>query len=131
MERLIVSTPQRECMADVTVEVRALAQARGWRDGVLTLFCPHTTCGITVNEGFDPDVARDMTEFFRRLIPRSASFRHAEGNSDAHIKASVVGASIQVLVEEGRLLLGTWQAIWLFEGDGPRRRELWLKWQGD
>jgi len=131
MERLIVSTPQRECMADVTAEVRALAQARGWRDGVLTLFCPHTTCGITVNEGFDPDVARDMTEFFRRLIPRSASFRHAEGNSDAHIKASVVGASIQVLVEEGRLLLGTWQAIWLFEGDGPRRRELWLKWQGD
>ena len=105
MERLIVSTPQRECMADVTAEVRALAQARGWRDGVLTLFCPHTTCGITVNEGFDPDVARDMTEFFRRLIPRSASFRHAEGNSDAHIKASVVGASIQVLVEEGRLLL--------------------------
>ena len=131
MERLIVSTPQRECMADVTAEVRALAQTRGWRDGVLTLFCPHTTCGITVNEGFDPDVARDMTEFFRRLIPRSASFRHAEGNSDAHIKASVVGASIQVLVEEGRLLLGTWQAIWLFEGDGPRRRELWLKWQGD
>ena len=131
MERLIVSTPQRECMTDVTAEVRALAQARGWRDGVLTLFCPHTTCGITVNEGFDPDVARDMTEFFRRLIPCSASFRHAEGNSDAHIKASVVGASIQVLVEEGRLLLGTWQAIWLFEGDGPRRRELWLKWLGD
>ena len=131
MERLFVSTPQRECMADVTAEVRALAQARGWRDGVLTLFCPHTTCGITINEGFDPDVARDMTEFFCRLIPCSASFRHAEGNSDAHIKASVVGASIQVLVEEGRLLLGTWQAIWLFEGDGPRRRELWLKWQGD
>ncbi len=118
-------------MVNVTEEIRSLAGRCGWKNGVLTIFCPHTTCGVFVNEGFDPDVARDMTEFFCRLIPRSASFRHAEGNSDAHIKAAVIGASVQILMEEGRLLLGTWQALWFFEGDGPRRRELWLKWQGD
>ncbi len=131
MERLIIHTEQRECMVDVTDRVRALAEARRWKDGVLTLFCPHTTCGVTVNEGFDPDVAADMTAFFRRLIPRDPAFRHGEGNSDAHIKTSVIGSSSQLFIEEGRLLLGTWQAIWLFEGDGPRRRELWLKWMGN
>ncbi len=131
MERLLVSSAQRECMINVTAQVNALAAARRWKNGVLTIFCPHTTCGITVNEGFDPDVALDMTAFFRRLIPKDPSFRHGEGNSDAHIKASVIGSSVQVLIEEGRLLLGTWQAIWLFEGDGPRKRELWIKWQGD
>ncbi len=131
MERVSVETSRREEMVDVTGHVRRIVRERGWQDGILTVFCPHTTCGITVNEGYDPDVARDMTGFFRGLVPGSRAFRHAEGNSDAHIKASLMGASVQILVEGGSLLLGTWQAVWLFEGDGPRRRELWLKWMGD
>ena len=131
MERISVETSHREEMVDVTGHVRRVIREQGWRDGVLTVFCPHTTCGITVNEGYDPDVAWDMTVFFRGLVPGSRTFRHAEGNSDAHIKASLTGASLQLLVEGGSLLLGTWQAVWLFEGDGPRRRELWLKWTGD
>ena len=131
MERLIITTAQRESMVDVTSQIRLLAKDKGWNDGIITVFCPHTTCGITINEGFDPDVAHDITAFFRALVPQSPAFRHAEGNADAHIKASLFGSSIQVLVESGKILLGRWQAVWLFEGDGPRQRELWIKWLGN
>jgi len=128
MEKLFFSTRCREGMTDVTDDLRSAVTDHGWSNGVLTVFCPHTTCGITINEGFDPDVALDMTSFFRAHVPADAGFRHAEGNSDAHIKASLIGSSVQVIVEKGHLLLGTWQAVWLFEGDGPRDRQLWLKW---
>lgn len=131
MERLSLSTRSREEMRDITGEIRAAVAGHGWKDGVLTVFCPHTTCGITINEGFDPDVARDMTAFFRRLVPQDPSFRHAEGNADAHIKASLLGSSVQIIVERGTLMLGTWQVVWLFDGDGPRTRQVWLKWQAD
>ncbi len=131
MEKLTVSTHAREEMLNITGKLHDVVRSQGWKDGVLTIFCPHTTCGITVNEGFDPDVPLDMTDFFRGLVPQSPDFRHGEGNSDAHIKASLLGASLQLIVEEGKILLGTWQAIWLFDGDGPRTRQLWLKWQGE
>ena len=107
---------------------RLWSDPANWQDGVLVVFCPHTTCGITINEGFDPDVARDMTHFFHEHIPQHGNFRHAEGNSDAHIKAGLFGASAHIIVEQGKLQLGTWQAVWLFEGDGPRKRQVWLKW---
>ncbi len=128
MEKLSVSTHAREEMLNVTDMLRDAVARRGWRDGALVVFCPHTTCGLTVNEGFDPDVAYDMTRFFHDLAPKDSGFRHAEGNADAHIKASVFGSSVQLIVEEGQLMLGVWQAVWLFEGDGPRTRQLWLKW---
>ena len=128
MEKLTLSTRVREEMLNVTDALRRAVEEHGWKDGVLVVFCPHTTCGLTVNEGFDPDVALDMTRFFHEQIPQSYGFRHVEGNADAHIKASLFGSSVSLIVENGRLLLGTWQAVWLFEGDGPRRRELWLKW---
>lgn len=131
MEKLPIPTHAREEMLNVTDKLRETVQSQGWKDGVLTVFCPHTTCGLTVNEGFDPDVPQDMTDFFRRLVPQSPNFRHTEGNSDAHIKASMLGSSVQLIVEEGKILLGTWQAVWLFDGDGPRTRQLWLKWQGE
>ncbi len=131
MERIAIATSRREEMIDVTRQIRRIAGDCCWKNGVLTVFCPHTTCGITINEGFDPDVALDMTAFMSELIPRREFFRHAEGNSDAHIKASMIGSSIQLLIEDGQILLGTWQALWLYEGDGPRRRELWLKWMGE
>ncbi len=128
MEKLTLSTRRREEMKNVTDALRLAVEEHGWKDGGLVVFCPHTTCGLTINEGFDPDVALDMTTFFHDRIPQNAGFRHAEGNADAHIKASLFGSSVSILVEDGRLQLGTWQAVWLFEGDGPRRRELWLKW---
>lgn len=128
MKTLPLRTHAREEMTNVTDLVRSAVRENGWHDGVLVVFCPHTTCGLTVNEGFDPDVARDMTRFLHERIPQQYPFRHAEGNADAHIKASLFGSSVQLIVEEGRLMLGTWQAVWLFEGDGPRERQLWLKW---
>lgn len=128
MERLHVHTRCREQMLDITSAVRQAVRSAGWQCGVLTLFCPHTTCALTINEGFDPDVARDMTSFFKKLVPQHAGFLHVEGNADAHIKASMLGSSVQIIVEDGDIQLGTWQAVWLFEGDGPRSREIWMKW---
>lgn len=128
MEKLFVSTRTREEMLNITAALRRAVAEHGWQDGVLVVFCPHTTCGLTINEGFDPDVAGDMTRFFHARIPQDEGFRHSEGNADAHIKASLFGSSLQLLVEGGEMLLGTWQAVWLFEGDGPRSRQLWLKW---
>ena len=128
MERLSITTRTREEMKNVTAILREAVTRHQWQDGVLVVFCPHTTCGLTVNEGFDPDVARDMTYFLHERVPQDAGFRHAEGNADAHIKASLFGSSVQLIVEHGEIRLGTWQAVWLFEGDGPRTRQLWLQW---
>lgn len=132
MQTLWLDTRARCEMRDITPELRALvermARERGRRHGALALFCPHTTCGLTVNEGADPDVRRDMLAFFSRLAPEHGEYHHAEGNSDAHIKASLHGPSLLLLVEDGQLRLGTWQAVYLCEGDGPRRRSLWLQW---
>ena len=125
---LRLRTDRREAMIDVTALLREAVAENGWHDGVLVVFCPHTTCGLTVNEGFDPDVAGDMTRFLHERIPQQYPFRHAEGNADAHIKASFFGSSVMLIVENGELQLGTWQAVWLFEGDGPRERSLCLKW---
>ena len=105
-----------------------MIREKGWRHGVAALFCPHTTCGLTINEGADPDVRRDMTAFFSRLIPYRGEWRHGEGNSDAHIKASLMGPSLFVIVEDGEPRLGTWQSVYLYEGDGPRSRSIWVQW---
>ena len=132
MQTLALNTRARCEMRDITPELRAfterMARERGWRRGARALFCPHTTCGLTVIEGADPDVRRDMLAFFSRLAPEHGEYHHAEGNSDAHIKASLHGPSLLLLVEDGQLRLGTWQAVYLCEGDGPRRRSLWLQW---
>ncbi len=90
------------------------------------VFVPHTTAGVTVNEGADPSVARDIVEGLARLIPCEAGYHHAEGNSDAHIKTSLMGSQVAVPVEQGRLRLGTWQSIYLAEFDGPRTRKVWI-----
>ena len=128
MHTLRISTTARSQMRDITSQVRDLVRAGGWGSGALALFCPHTTCALTINEGADPDVAADMTRFFNGLVPKNGDFRHAEGNSDAHIKTSLLGPSLLVLVEGGKLMLGTWQSIYLFEGDGPRERQVWAQW---
>ncbi len=123
---LQLKTTERTELKPVTGMIEDHARRHGWMDGVITLFVPHTTSGITINENADPDVASDMKMFFDELVPRSASFRHSEGNSDAHIKASLTGSSLQVIVRGGRLWLGTWQGIYFCEFDGPRTRKLCL-----
>ncbi len=127
MESLPIKTPSRCAMLDISHDVQRLVHAKGWRKGALLLYSPHTTCGLTVNEGADPDVVRDMTSFFSKLIPQDAAFRHAEGNSDAHIKTSLFGPSLMLIVEDGHVQLGTWQHIYLCECDGPRNRKLWVQ----
>ena len=130
--RLDVGTRGREELVDVTAIVSAAVSETGIQSGVVTLFVPHTTAAITINENADPDVVADMLRGLHELIPQhNALFRHAEGNSDAHIKTSLVGSSVQVLVEGGRLVLGTWQAIYFCEFDGPRSRKLWVKIAAD
>ncbi len=128
METLRVRTTAHEEMADVTAEIQGIIRARAWKNGAMLVFCPHTTGAVTINEGADPDVVRDMLVNLRGLIPRTGDYRHAEGNSDAHIKCSLVGPSVLVPVEAGRLALGTWQKIYFCEFDGPRERSLWLTW---
>jgi secondary thiamine-phosphate synthase enzyme len=104
----------------------AVAESAPELTGVVSVFVPHTTAGVTINEGADPSVARDIVEGLARLVPRDAGYRHAEGNSDAHIKTSLIGNQVTVPVERGRLRLGTWQSIYLAEFDGPRTRTVWI-----
>lgn len=124
---LQLQTTRKNELLPVTTQVAELVRSNGWQDGVLTLFVPHTTAGITINENADPDVARDMLWFTEQLVPDLPGFRHAEGNSAAHIKASLFGSSVQVIVRRGALWLGTWQGIYFCEFDGPRQRQLLLK----
>ena len=100
-------------------------------NGVCRLYVPHTTAGLTINEGDDPDVARDIEGTLDRLVPRDAAYKHYEGNADSHVKSTLVGVSQTVLIEAGRLALGRWQAIFFCEFDGPRSREVHLKIQAD
>jgi len=123
---LSIPTGKRTQFRSITQAVADLVKQKGWLDGVLTVFIPHTTAGITINENADPDVARDMEWFSDELVPQSRNFRHSEGNSDAHIKASFYGSSVQVIVRGGRLWLGVWQGIYVCEFDGPRDRKVYL-----
>ena len=120
-------TERRTELKMITREIEALLRESGVRDGVCHLYVPHTTAGVIVNEGYDPDVARDMEGALDRLVPDSPQFRHGEGNSDSHIKTALVGSSETVFVENGKLALGRWQQIFFAEFDGPRARELHVK----
>jgi secondary thiamine-phosphate synthase enzyme len=123
-ERLQLRSTAREQLIDITDEVRALVRRSGVSDGVLHMWSMHTTCALTVNEGFDPDVVSDVVAFMRRLVPRESGFLHAEGNSDSHLKVALFGPGLTLLVEEGEPLLGRWQRIFLCEWDGPRPRSI-------
>ncbi len=123
---ITVSTKRRSQFISITDRIAGLVGTNNWQDGIVTIFVPHTTAGVTINENADPDVARDMEWFSDELVPQSSRFRHSEGNSDAHIKASFYGSSVQVIVRNGRLWLGTWQGIYFCEFDGPRERKVYL-----
>ncbi|HEX8959653.1 MAG TPA: secondary thiamine-phosphate synthase enzyme YjbQ [Solirubrobacterales bacterium] len=122
-----VGTAERACMIDVTPQVRRAIKDSGVRAGVCNVFVPHTTAGVIVNEGADPAVVDDLVGHFERAVPWGAAYQHREGNSASHIKAAILGQAATVFVEDGDLALGTWQAIFLCEFDGPRQREVWVK----
>lgn len=113
-------------MVDITDVVREHVSRSHVRDGTAHLWSMHTTCALTVNEGFDPDVVSDIVSFMRRLVPQDAAFSHAEANSDSHIKTSFFGPGLTLLIEDGELLLGRWQRVFLCEWDGPRARTIAL-----
>jgi secondary thiamine-phosphate synthase enzyme len=126
MHTITVSSSSREQMLDITADVEAMLHREAERKvGVCVLFVQHTTCALTVNENADPDVQSDMLGFLRRLIPQhEPHFKHGEENSDAHIKSSLVGSSVTIPFEDGKLVLGRWQAVYLCEFDGPRQRKV-------
>lgn len=128
MERMKVITSTRNEMVDILNQAQtALDKLAGESNsGVLIVYCPHTTAAITVNENYDPDVKRDILAKLETDIPKDGDYRHAEGNSDSHVKSSLVGVSETLIVEDGKIQLGRWQGLMFCEFDGPRTREVWL-----
>jgi secondary thiamine-phosphate synthase enzyme len=127
MKTIHIKTKRRTQLVDITNEVQAVVRASGIRSGTCLLYVPHTTAGILINEHADPDVASDAEGSLDRLIPFEGPYRHAEGNSDSHVKTMLTGMNQFVFVQEGKLALGRWQGIFLAEFDGPRERQLYIK----
>jgi secondary thiamine-phosphate synthase enzyme len=119
-----VQTHERSVFVDITSQVAGAAASSGVRDGVVVVYVPHTTAGVTINENADPSVRVDMRAALDRLVPESPLFTHLEGNADAHVKASLIGSSVMVPLQDGNLQLGTWQGVYFAEFDGPRRRRV-------
>jgi len=127
MVHIDVRTRNRVEMVDITSEVQAVVKDSGVTDGVCHVYVPHTTAGVCINEGADPSVSRDIEKSLSKLIPHTGDYKHLEGNSDAHIKTALVGSSETIFIENGRLVLGTWQAVYFCEFDGPRSRKVLVK----
>ena len=127
MKRIQVRTSKATEMVDITEKVERAISEEEIAEGVCYLFVPHTTAGITINEGADPSVRQDILKELDQVIPQEDDYRHTEGNAAAHIKASLVGSSVVVFLQGGKLCLGTWQSLYLCEFDGPRRREIWMR----
>ena len=127
MKQFSVKTQARSQMIDITTQIRSILKECRTENGICIIFVPHTTAAVTINENADPDVPRDILTQLDKTIPQQGNYLHSEGNSAAHIKASIFGASETVLVERGELVLGTWQSIFFCEFDGPRTRQVLVK----
>jgi len=127
MQTIRITTNKRAEFVDITKDVGKLLSRTKIDSGLCVIFCPHTTAGLTINENADPSVKKDIINHLEKLIPEGRGYSHLEGNSDSHIKASILGSSLNIIVEDGRLVLGTWQGIYFCEFDGPRSREVYLK----
>ncbi len=125
IKQITIKTSKRSEFIDITARIQELVEDVS--EGVVTVFVPHTTTGITINENADPDVPRDILKKLGELIPQRDNYSHMEGNSDAHIKASLFGSSVRVIVKDRQLLLGTWQSIFFCEFDGPRTRKFYVQ----
>ena len=131
MKELDVKTSTHTEFVEITERVQRVVDESGVKDGVCVCFVPHTTAGITINENADPDVGADMIYALERVVPwKSPQYRHAEGNTAAHVKSSLVGHSVTLMVQSGRIQLGTWQGVYLCEFDGPRTRKVWVSIMG-
>ncbi len=132
MKAMAVSTQRRTEFVEITAEVRRVVKEAGLKSGICVVYCPHTTAGLTIQENADPDVVRDMLLWLNDRVPKDVpGFRHAEGNSDSHIKSSLIGTSVTLLVEGGDLVFGTWQGIYFCEFDGPRKRTVMVQTIGN
>ena len=131
MKTISVKTHAQTEMLDITGQIQEVIAAEGFQNGICMLYVPHTTAGITINESADPAVRQDILMVLNQTVPWKADYRHMEGNSPAHVKSSLMGASQLVAVENGRMVLGTWQGIFFCEFDGPRTRKLLLKFMVD
>ena len=127
MYKINVKTGNRTELLDITRQIQDEVSKSGVKNGICVIFCPHTTAGLTINENADPNVGKDILTSLNKLIPKKGDYLHSEGNSDGHIKAAFFGSSLNVIVESGKLALGTWQGIYFCENDGPRQREVWVK----
>lgn len=127
MIRIDVRTMKHTQMLDITGEVQRAVTQSGVRDGICMVFVPHTTAAVTINENADPDVVRDFTTEINKIVPWEDGYHHMEGNSAAHLKSSMIGFSEHIIIEDGRLVLGTWQGIYFCEYDGPRSRKVFVK----
>ena len=126
MIELKVKSTKRNEMIDITSEIQHIVSQENVSLGQVVVYNPHTTAGITINEGADPSVQKDIINTLNQIIPNNGNYLHLEGNSDAHIKASLIGSSVTVLIENNKLVLGTWQHIFFYEGDGPRSRKVFI-----
>ncbi len=127
MKAIRITTKKREEFIDITKDVDNILSQIKIGSGFCIVFCPHTTAALTINENADPSVRRDIINHLGKLIPEGKGYSHLEGNSDSHIKASILGSSLNIIVEDGRLVLGTWQGIYFCEFDGPRSREVYIR----
>jgi secondary thiamine-phosphate synthase enzyme len=127
MKVISIRTNKRNEMIDITEEVRRLVRESGVKEGICVLFCPHTTAGLTINENADPSVRLDISDHLSDLVPERKIYKHLEGNADSHIKSVLVGQSISLIIENGDIVLGTWQGVFFCEFDGPRNRKILVK----
>ncbi|MEI7475059.1 MAG: secondary thiamine-phosphate synthase enzyme YjbQ [bacterium] len=127
MEKINIKSKKKNELIEITSELKTFIESKNIKEGICVIFCPHTTAGITINEAFDPSVKTDIIYSMNKISPDYPEFRHAEGNSDAHVKSSLFGPSLTLIISEGKLALGTWQGIYFTEFDGPRSREVWIK----
>lgn len=127
MKNFSIQTRSRTDFIKIDRKIAEIIAESGLMEGVATIFVPHTTAGVTINENADPDVMADMELVLDRMAPWAGGYSHAEGNTAAHVKASMMGSSVQVIVSGGKLQLGTWQSLYFCEFDGPRTRQVWIK----
>ncbi|MFY9397140.1 MAG: secondary thiamine-phosphate synthase enzyme YjbQ [Desulfomonilia bacterium] len=127
IKRFEIKTTTRVQLVDITPHIKSILKSEEVSSGIVLIYVPHTTCGITINENADPSVKDDILKALENMAPLEGGYRHLEGNSDAHIKASLMGQSASLIVESGSLVLGTWQGVFLAEFDGPRKRSVLVK----
>lgn len=131
MIEMTLQTPQHAVFVDITHKIQKIVEREKWKEGVVTIYIPHTTAAVTIQENADPDVVSDMIRSLEKIVPwNDPDYRHGEGNAAAHLKASMLGTSSQCLLKAGHLCLGRWQGIYFCEFDGPRSRQVWLGFQG-